>query len=185
LAVAVGPGFVEEFWCRGLMGRVLTPRIGIVAGVAVTSFLFGAMHMDPAQLPAFICMGAFLHFVYFATRSIWASILLHVMNNASAVVLALTLSPEKAAQPTPFVVVIAGLALLIFGGIALWTSRAAVRPVSVRAESSEWKPEYPGISAPPPDTGLRLEHEAVSPVAFIFTILSFGMLVYLGYRFLA
>jgi hypothetical protein len=143
------------------------------------------MHMNPAQLPAYFCMGAFLHFVYFATRSIWAPILLHAMNNGTAVLLALTLSPEKADQPTPIVIPIAACALLLFGSVALWTSRAAVQSVTVRPEPTEWTPEYPGISAPPAGTGLRLGREAVSPVAILFALVSFAAVVYAGYRFLA
>jgi membrane protease YdiL (CAAX protease family) len=184
LAVAIGPGVVEEFWCRGFLGRGLCARYGIVAGVFITSLLFAAMHMNPGSVPAYVCMGAYLHFVYFATRSIWPPILLHAMNNGTAVVLSVVLSPEKVDQPTPVVVPLVAFALLLFGSVALWTSRAAVRPLSARTEPSDWKPESPGISAPPPETGLGLGCEAVSPVALVFTILSFGALIYLGYRFL-
>lgn len=184
LAVAVGPSVVEEFWCRGFLGRGLCARYGIAAGVFITSLLFALMHMNPASIPAYVCMGAYLHFVYFATRSIWAPILLHAMNNGTAVVLALLLSPEKVDQPTPVVVPLAAFALLLFGSVALWTSRAAVRPVSLRPEPSEWQPEYPGISAPPAGTGLRLDREPVSPVALVLTVASFGALAYLFYRLL-
>jgi hypothetical protein len=51
-------------------------------------------------------------------------------------------------------------------------------------EDSGWKPEYPGISAPPAEAKMRLGYAAVSPVAVIFTVVSFGLLFYLGYRFL-
>lgn len=184
LAVAVGPGVVEEFWCRAFLGRGLCARYGIAAGVFITSLLFALMHLNPASIPAYMCMGAYLHFVYFATRSIWPPILLHAMNNGTAVVLSLVLSPEKVDQPTPVVVPLAAFALLLFGSMALWTSRAAVQPVSLRPERPEWAPEYPGVSAPPPGTGLRLGREPVSPVALVFTVVSFGALVYLFYRFM-
>jgi membrane protease YdiL (CAAX protease family) len=183
LGVAIGPGIVEEFWCRGFLGRGLCARYGIAAGVFITSLLFALMHMNPAQIPAYLCMGAYLHFVYFATRSIWPAVLLHAMNNGMAVVLSLVLSPEKGDQPAPVVVPLTALALLIFGGVALWTGRAVARPVTASAEPAQWQPEYPGISAPPPGTGLRLEHEAASPVALAFTVVAFAAMLYLGYRF--
>ena len=98
LAVAIGPGVVEEFWCRGFLGRGLSARYGLVTGVLLTSILFALMHVDPSLLLPIALMGAYLHFVYFVTRSIWAPILLHAMNNGVSILLALTLKPEQMDQ---------------------------------------------------------------------------------------
>lgn len=184
LGVAIGPGIVEEFWCRGFLGRGLCARYGIAAGVFLTSLFFAVMHMNPAQLPAYICMGAYLHFVYLATRSIWPSVLLHAMNNGMAVVFSLVLSPAKAGQPTPIALEVFSFALLVFGSVALWTGRATVQPQSVDTEPTEWKPQYPGISAPPIGSGLRVSRLPISPVAFVFTVVAFTTMLYLGYRYL-
>jgi membrane protease YdiL (CAAX protease family) len=185
LAVAIGPGVVEEFWCRGFLGRGLSARYGVVAGVVLTSSLFALMHVDPSQLLVIALMGAYLHFVYLATRSIWAPILLHAMNNGVSILLALTLKPEQMDQDkhVPLVVSVAALALMIFGSVALWTSRAELQPDTTSA-SPDWKPEYPGVSVPPPEANVRLGYAIVSPVALLFTLVSFALLVYLGYRYL-
>jgi len=183
LAVAIGPGVVEEFWCRAFLGRGLCARYGVVVGVLLTSLFFALMHMDRAQLIVFVCMGAYLHFVYFATRSIWASILLHASNNGIAILLALTLPPEKLeGAPTPLIVPLVACALVLFGSIALWTGRAVIEPVE--GNDPNWKPEYPGISLPPPDANAKVAHESISPVALIFTVISFCAMLYVGYRFL-
>jgi hypothetical protein len=133
-------------------------------------------------------MGIYLHFLYLLTRSIWLPMLLHALNNGFAVLLALTL-PQPAPDETkavPLVVYLVAFALMLFGSVALWTSRAKLDPVSGRVggEESDWKSEYPGISAPPAEANLRVGHASASPVAVIFTIISFGLLLYLGYRYL-
>ena len=190
LAVALGPGLVEEFWCRGFLGRGLSARYGIVLGVLFTSVLFSAMHADPSQLLVIALMGAYLHFVYLASRSIWVPILLHAMNNCVSILLVLTLKPDQLDQdkPVPLIVTLVAFSLMLFGSVALWTSRARLEPVlhenDAWWEDSGWKPEYPGISTPPADANMRLGYAMVSPVAVIFTVLSFGVLLYLGYRYL-
>ena len=90
LAVALGPGFVEEVWCRGFLGRGLSARFGLVWGVVVTSVLFGMLHVDPSYAVVTAAMGAYLHFVYLASRSIWVPITLHVVNNGLAILISLT-----------------------------------------------------------------------------------------------
>ncbi len=190
LAVGIGPGLVEELWCRGFLGRGLSARYGLVAGVLVTSVLFAVMHIDPTQLFVIALMGAYLHFVYVATRSIWVPILLHAMNNGVSILLVLALKPEQLDQDkhVPIVVTIAALSLMIFGSVALWTSRAELRPTLAEDdawwESDGWKPEYPGVSAPPPEANVRLGYAVVSPVALLFTFVSFVAVMYLGYRYL-
>lgn len=183
LAVALGPGVVEELWCRGFLGRGLSARYGLLAGVTITSVLFAAMHVDPSQLLSIALMGAYLHFVYVATRSIWAPVLLHAANNGTAILLVLTMKPEQLDQDknVPVVVSLAALSLMIFGTVALWTGRAELRPT---VAGDGWKPEYPGVSAPPPEANVRLGYEIVSPVALVFTLVSFAAVVYLGYRYL-
>ena len=190
LAVAIGPGIVEELWCRGFLGRGLSARYGLVAGILLASCFFALMHLDPSQLLAIALMGAYLHFVYVATRSIWAPILLHALNNGISILLVLTMKPEQLDQDktVPIVVTLAALSLMIFGTVALWTSRAALQPTlredEARWQDSGWKPEYPGVSAPPAEVNVRLGYEIVSPAALLFTFVSFIAVMYLGYRYL-
>lgn len=176
LSVALGPGFVEEVWCRGYLGRGLCARYGLTAGVALTSVLFAVMHLDPSQVIVITVMGAFLHFVYLASRSIWVPILLHTLNNGIAILVALTQGPAVLSVESPAVppiLYLVAASLVLFASIALWTGRAVLVP------ADEWKPEYPGVSTPPTGSGVRIVHEAVSPVAVLFTLVSFGVLAYL------
>lgn len=189
LAVALGPGLVEEFWCRGLLGRGLCGRYGLLWGVVSTSLLFGMLHIDPSHVLIAALMGAYLHFVYLASRSIWVPVLLHLMNNGLAVLLALAPTLQDAAKNFQedkhgfrAVMDIAALGLIVFASVALWTSRAELVHEPVKDGDpgvNDWKPEYPGISAPPTESSAKLEYGVVSPAAMFLALGSFGVLAYL------
>lgn len=182
LAVAVGPGVVEEFWCRGFLGRGLCARYGVRWGVLATSALFGLLHMDPSLVFITGLMGAYLHFVFLASRSIWVPVVLHLLNNGLTILALLNptlLAAGKAFQDDKQgyrgVIDIAALGLIVFASVALWTSRARLSA----APPSGWEPEYPGISAAPPDANRPIEYGEVSPAAMVLALGSFGVLAYL------
>ncbi len=157
LAVAIGPGLVEEFWCRGMIGRGLAMTFGLVSSVVLTSVLFAVMHLDPSQVIVIGLMGAYLHFVYLASRSIWVPILLHMLNNGVAIVLVLTertewLDPNSRSLPILIYTVAAFVVVIV--SWQLWRLRPISIPNSPEAES--WSPEYPGISLPPAEANVRL-----------------------------
>jgi membrane protease YdiL (CAAX protease family) len=187
LAIAVGPGVVEELWCRGFLGRGLCARYGLAYGVFATSFIFAAMHGVPARLLVYTLMGAYLHFVYLAARSIWVPVVLHLLNNGTAVLIEFIPSWTRFVEAFDRdetglrrVTDVASLALLVFAGAALWSSRAQVFPDRSKEQegtAEQWKPEYPGISAPPPAAPAKLAYGAISRVAVVFTLVSFVALV--------
>ncbi|HEY2910623.1 MAG TPA: type II CAAX endopeptidase family protein, partial [Gemmataceae bacterium] len=85
LAIGIGPGIVEEFWCRGYLGRGLIARNGWIPGVILTSLFFGLLHgWPPSYVLVTASMGACLHFVYIASRSLWAPMVMHLCNNSFA-----------------------------------------------------------------------------------------------------
>jgi uncharacterized protein len=182
LAVSLGPALVEEFWCRGFVGRGLVSRYGFVLGVLLTSVLFALMHGNPNGLPAYILMGAYLHFVYIATRSIWAPVLLHALNNSTAIVVALFFGAPDPNAGTPTVLYIAAAGLVLFGSVALWTSRETLEPTDRKAPV--WEAEYPGVSVPPAGANARLWPEAVSPGALALQIASLGGYTYVVWRYM-
>lgn len=87
-AVALGPAVGEELVFRGLIGEGLTRRWGIPGGVCLTALLFGLAHLSPAHAIATLPLGLFLHWVYLQTRSLWAPIALHFLNNLLVISLA-------------------------------------------------------------------------------------------------
>lgn len=85
--IAVVPAVGEEFLFRGLIGRGLIARWGLVAGVGITSCLFAVVHIYPPHVVAIIPVGVAMHWVYLTTKSFWAPMLFHFLNNGIATVL--------------------------------------------------------------------------------------------------
>lgn len=186
VAVGLGPGVVEEFWCRGFIGRGLCARYGLPIGIAATSVLFAAMHGNPTYLLVVPFLGAALHLIYLAGRSIWLSVTLHTLNNGLAVFLVVGGVPDwidPAARGREMIVYLAAIALAIFASLSFWTSRTRLELVDrasvVGGSSKKWHPEYPGISAPPPGSGYRLTHGRIHPAAGIATLVAFVALIVL------
>jgi uncharacterized protein len=88
MAVALGPAVGEELVFRGLIGQGLIQRWGLLRGVVTTAALFALAHVSPAHAIATLPLGLFLHWVYLQTRSLWAPILLHFLNNLLVISLA-------------------------------------------------------------------------------------------------
>ena len=88
VAIALGPAVGEELVFRGLIGQGLVHRWGLPGGIAATAALFALAHISPAHAIATLPLGVFLHWVYLQTRSLWAPILLHFLNNLLVISLA-------------------------------------------------------------------------------------------------
>ena len=88
VAVALGPAVGEELVFRGLIGQGLVQRWGRAGGIMATAALFGLAHLSPAHAIATLPLGIFLHWVYLQTRSLWAAILLHFLNNLLVITMA-------------------------------------------------------------------------------------------------
>lgn len=85
LIIGLGPGIGEELWFRGFIGRGLVGRFGVVAGVLLTSLLFGLVHLDPRHALVTFAIGVLLHLAFLASRSLFIPMLLHVLNNSLSV----------------------------------------------------------------------------------------------------
>jgi hypothetical protein len=179
LVIGLGPGVGEELWCRGFLGRGLVGRYGVVTGIALTSFFFGLIHLDPAQGVMAMLMGICLHFVYLTTRSLWLSILLHFLNN-SASVIALRFPQMEVLdkEPERFWILFAGAAVLAAAiAYAFYQSRA--RLVSTTPGSTYcWQPDYPGVEYPPPGSGTIVAHPW--PSALALSGVAIGLIVFAG-----
>lgn len=84
-AVTVAP-IAEEFVFRGLIQRTLERRFGAVAGITAAAALFAFIHLLPWIFPIHFVLGLVFGFAVWATRSIWAGVILHAANNAAALI---------------------------------------------------------------------------------------------------
>lgn len=128
LVMAAGPALSEELLFRGLIGRGLVSRYGVVFGVLLTSTLFGIVHMVPAQAVAVIPMGIAMHYVYLTTRSFWAPVMLHFLNNAWAALMlkypdSIPFAAVMNASAFPPELLAASAAVVITVLLLLWQTR--------------------------------------------------------------
>lgn len=174
---SVSPGISEELLFRGFIGRGLLARHGWIVGVAMTSFLFGLAHLDPPHVLATAVMGVVLHYVYITGRSLLLPILMHMLNNGLAVLVAKKVPPfDTIDEPDPanmIVVTVTGIALLAAVCWALYDSR-----VRVEQESPDgWLPAFPGVEYPPPGTASRARRKRPSWLSGIGVVLALSAFV--------
>jgi membrane protease YdiL (CAAX protease family) len=165
LAIGVGPGIVEELWCRGFLGRGFISRYGWAWGVALTSLFFGMLHLfPPPYVLVTAAMGAGLHFTYIMSRSLWVPICLHLLNNSFAALVAVKAIPaegiERGTTEHPVLCVVFAVGLLVSAGLAMWTARARL----VAPEEVPAVPPYRGVMVPPPASGYEVLDAAPRPV---------------------
>jgi uncharacterized protein len=155
LIIGVGPGIGEELWCRGFLGRGLVGRYGFLAGVLLTSLLFGVIHLEPRQVVAAFVMGIFLHGSYLASRSLLVPMLLHMGNNSLAI-LAMHIPSLKALDnPEQIPLPIYGAGVLLTAAVvwAFFQSRARLRDFRQSRQDTSFVPVYPGFQVQVQEAG--------------------------------
>jgi membrane protease YdiL (CAAX protease family) len=86
LVMAVLPAFGEEFVFRGILMKWFSKSMGVHAAIFLSAFLFSAIHIQFLGFFPRFFMGLLLGYVFYWSGSLWASILLHFLNNAMTVV---------------------------------------------------------------------------------------------------
>ena len=166
LVIAVAPAIGEELVFRGVIGRGLTARWGLVGGVLITSVLFGLVHGDPVHIVGVIPLGIMMHVIYLATRSFWAPVLFHFANNtmaAAGLKLAAIAGAAEQPQMEPpelplFVYLTAALCVLSLA-LLLWKSRVRYH----MPDGSIWNPGYLTVERPPAHLAAEPRCRPVSP----------------------
>ena len=179
LILGVAPAISEELVFRGVIGRGLVARFGIVPGILLTSILFGAVHLHPAHAVALFPLAVMIHLAYLATRSFWAPVLIHFLNNSfAAVVLKLPHDDDVSAiaseSELPLAVTISAAVSCVCAGILLWRSRMQWK----LPDGDIWSPGFETVEAPPADLQAVPERRRVSTVCFVVAavgIIQFGI----------
>ncbi len=71
----------EEVIFRGIILNGLLKSYNPLKAIAFSSLLFGLVHLNPIQIVAALTMGIFAGWVYYKTKSIGYTILIHAVNN--------------------------------------------------------------------------------------------------------
>ena len=86
LVVAIFAPIFEEWLCRGMVLRGLLTKMKPGWAIVVSALFFALIHLNPWQaLNAFI-IGVVMGVVYYRTGSLLLTMLIHFVNNASAVI---------------------------------------------------------------------------------------------------
>ncbi len=85
MVIGICPGFGEELLCRGLIGSGLRNRYNFMVSLLVSSLLFGLLHFEPSYVFGTAFMGVFLFVIFYTTRSLFLTMILHALNNSLTV----------------------------------------------------------------------------------------------------
>lgn len=86
LVVALTPAICEEVMFRGYLQRQVERRLGVVWSIVLVGIVFGLFHLRPTQVLPLATLGVYLGFSVWVTGSLWAGVLIHLLNNGLAVV---------------------------------------------------------------------------------------------------
>ncbi|WP_400161776.1 CPBP family intramembrane glutamic endopeptidase [Brevibacillus sp. TJ4] len=77
--------FAEELLFRGVVQTYLVKRLGVIAGILLSSLWFALLHMDVAFFAPLLVIGIGLGWIRHHFQSIWGAVVLHAVNNLSGV----------------------------------------------------------------------------------------------------
>jgi membrane protease YdiL (CAAX protease family) len=120
LAIGLLPAAAEELLCRGVLQRSLVPRLGPAVGIALASFAFGALHVEPVHAAFAVLLGAYLGLVGHWSGSVFTPIVCHAVNNGLATLISALCGPTPSGSPAEVAV---GLGLA--AGALGWVRRRA------------------------------------------------------------
>ncbi len=120
LAIGLLPAAAEELLCRGVLQRSLVPRLGPVVGIALASFAFGALHVEPVHAGFATLLGVYLGIVGHWSGSVWTPIACHAVNNGLATLMSAYVGPTQSGSPAEVAV-----GLCLAAGALAWVRRRA------------------------------------------------------------
>ena len=167
--IALSPALCEEFFFRGTLQPMLHRQMKPWPAILLGGCLFGLVHGQLAALPSHILLGVGLCLVAYWTRSIWYTVVWHVMQNGIAVVIsyfsgAILQASESmtgmdstavmAEQPL-LMLISAGSMIAMFGAgtalflVLLWvtTRRQRMQPIEHTEEKPQWLAWIPLVIA--------------------------------------
>ena len=82
LTAVIAAPILEEILCRGIILDGLLKTRDPKSAILWSAFIFAALHMNPWQGTAAFAIGCVTGWIYWKTRSLWACIFIHFVNNA-------------------------------------------------------------------------------------------------------
>lgn len=86
LTIGIAGPIVEEFVFReSVLGYMLRHQVKPWTAIILSAFIFGIIHLNPAQIPFAIGIGLVLGVIYYKTGNIVLTSTIHIVNNSAAV----------------------------------------------------------------------------------------------------
>lgn len=117
LMLVVAAPICEELFFRGIILDGLLKNYTPKRAIIWSALFFGIGHLNPWQFIAGLAIGLFMGWVYYRTRSLTATVFIHVVANGSGVLLGWLLVPDPQQWVTTRALV--GNDLLYFGLLAM------------------------------------------------------------------
>lgn len=97
LSVGVFTGFSEELLFRGTLQRIFQSRpMNIHLAIWITAIIFSIIHFQFFGFVPRMLLGAYFGYLFWWTKSLWAPILAHMINNSMVVINAYIYGAEEA-----------------------------------------------------------------------------------------
>jgi membrane protease YdiL (CAAX protease family) len=87
LVVAIFAPIFEEWMCRGMVLRGLLTKMKPVWAIVVSALFFAVIHANPWQALNAFLIGLVMGYVYYKTGSLLLTMIIHFVNNGSAVIM--------------------------------------------------------------------------------------------------
>jgi hypothetical protein len=81
LAIVIAAPVIEELIFRGIILEGLLKKYSPTKSILISSILFGIVHLNPWQFISALILGSFSGWVYYRTKKLTLSILIHSVNN--------------------------------------------------------------------------------------------------------
>ncbi len=142
IALVIAAPILEELIFRGIMLDGLLRIYSPTKAIVVSSLLFGVIHLNPAQFVGGALVGGFMGWVYFHTRSVLATILIHASFNLTAFAESYFIDVEEAIDMsyaevlggmTSYVLLICGSIILTLGCVFLLHKEFEKSPLGLQA----------------------------------------------------
>lgn len=95
IVIAVVPAVCEEVMFRGYVQKSFEFKLKPLWAIVITSVFFGLYHFNPYGMIPLILLGAYFGFAAYLSNSIMIPVILHFLNNFTAVMLYFTLGSEE------------------------------------------------------------------------------------------
>jgi membrane protease YdiL (CAAX protease family) len=132
ITICVLAPVIEEMLFRGVFLRSFLNRHSPWTAILLSSLLFGFVHFDPGHIVVATLLGTALGWLYYATRSLWPSVIAHAFQNGG-VMLYVHLVPESVNSSEPVPIPLLPIPVLLAAGVSLYYGARQITAASQRA----------------------------------------------------